>query len=305
MVAAVWPERPYLVDLVSHFVAHGALAALVLSGGAIALRRWWIGGLALCVALVGAGQVWLSQGVTSGGSGAGEGLPLRVVVYNAKWEGGPRDEAFLEWLREQEADLVCLMSPPWMRIPADSWLDNRYPHRVQPEPGRWWSIWLLSRAPLEFVTLSEDPRVTRRSFVATRSVVATFENETEVFFTGLHPNSPRTLESWRRSLRGTGREGAMLRRFRESRGLPMLAAGDFNSTPTGRLHGVFERASGLRPWTAPIGAGTWPSRAPAWLALPIDRVWMSEEFRVTGWRVGPRFGSDHRPVVVDVVLEGG
>ena len=85
-------------------------------------------------------------------------------------------------------------------------------------------------------------------------------------------------------------------------GLPVIVAGDFNSAPTGSAHRVFGRSSGLGTWRTLLGRGTWPAWAPPALGLPIDRVWASGEVRLRAARVGPRFRSDHRPIVVDLLI---
>ena len=44
-----------------------------------------------------------------------------------------------------------------------------------------------------------------------------------------------------------------------------------------------------------------PLRAP--LRSPLDQCLTSDEVRVAAIRTGPHVGSDHRPVVVDVLIE--
>jgi len=49
---------------------------------------------------------------------------------------------------------------------------------------------------------------------------------------------------------------------------------------------------------------TWPTWMPL-LLVPLDHIWISGNIRVHSRRVGPRVGSDHRPVVLDFLLQEG
>jgi endonuclease/exonuclease/phosphatase (EEP) superfamily protein YafD len=46
---------------------------------------------------------------------------------------------------------------------------------------------------------------------------------------------------------------------------------------------------------------TWPTWMPL-LLVPLDHIWVSKEIRVHNREIGPRVGSDHRPVMLDFSL---
>jgi endonuclease/exonuclease/phosphatase family metal-dependent hydrolase len=98
-----------------------------------------------------------------------------------------------------------------------------------------------------------------------------------------------------------GRETArVLTALAESNALPMLVAGDFNmpadDTTMAALRGNFRFAFEEVGW----GYGyTRPARCP-WVR--IDHVLAGPEWTVASCRVGPDFGSDHLPLLADVVL---
>jgi len=304
LVALAWRNRPYELDLLAQFAPHAAVL---------------VGIVAACLATLRARRLAIEGGVVfaaistlclaahyGGGPAApgsdGDRASLRIVTYNAKWVGPQPEDRFIDWLREQDADLVCLFDPPWSLVQRDEWLAETYPHRITPRQGMWWSIVLLSRHPLRPAEMAEHSEETKFSFIALRSVIATPNEGVEVVFTGMRPRSPRTREDWRRSLESVERDAHIFRDYVEDQGLPIILAADMNSTPTGRLHRTFAAISGLLTWGSPFGRGTWPSQAAPLISLPIDRVWTTPDVRIKSVVIGPRFSSDHRPVVVDVEI---
>jgi endonuclease/exonuclease/phosphatase (EEP) superfamily protein YafD len=77
--------------------------------------------------------------------------------------------------------------------------------------------------------------------------------------------------------------------------------GDLNATPwSSAFAGLAEcglrRAGSLRP--------TWPSLGGGWIGIPIDHVLASRHWRVRDAGLGPGLGSDHRPLLARLVLDG-
>lgn len=87
---------------------------------------------------------------------------------------------------------------------------------------------------------------------------------------------------------------------------PSLLVGDLNAT---RWSGTYRRLidrTGLRNAADGFGlGGTWPANLWYTGAIGIDHVLVSGEIRVEGWETGPDLGSDHRPVVTDLVITDG
>ena len=80
---------------------------------------------------------------------------------------------------------------------------------------------------------------------------------------------------------------------------PLIVFGDLNAPPdAAEIAPLFQRLRDA--WPADSGKGyTYPADVPA---KRIDYVLISPEFRVVGARVPVSDASDHRPVVVDLVL---
>jgi len=90
----------------------------------------------------------------------------------------------------------------------------------------------------------------------------------------------------------------------------LILAGDFNLTPWSFALRRLDRRMGLERRDRAIP--TWPARrrmggvlidVPA--LLPIDHVYAGRAWRTVSIRRGPRLGSDHYPLVVDLALAGG
>lgn len=82
----------------------------------------------------------------------------------------------------------------------------------------------------------------------------------------------------------------------------LLVGGDFNSTPDSETHARMRRAGYVDAWTS-CGAGpelTYPADAPV---KRIDYLFLGPGVRCTSAQVLPFQGSDHRPVLVRVLVE--
>ncbi len=301
---AWWTGRPYWLDLASHFLVSAAVGLGAIGLGLAGLRRWPSAGVTLAAALAipliarSDATAPVASAVVPAGF-----VRLKLVQYNAYGEHSRNDKEFMSWLRDQEADLVAIIDPPWGWRRDYPYLTREYPSYVEPQPGLEWPIILLSRLPAEVSPLVEYSDKVTFSFVGRRSLLVRVGDGSlagAFLFTGMHPPSPRTPKSWGNSLEVVERDGPILRDWMERSGLPVIVSGDFNSTVQGRVHRTLARLSGMSGWSPVWNAGTWPASMPSWLSLPIDRVFTGGGAVVRSMVVGPRFRSDHRPVVMVV-----
>lgn len=88
-----------------------------------------------------------------------------------------------------------------------------------------------------------------------------------------------------------------------------VIGGDFNRTPWSvalrrfdRIRGVSRRTNGFPTWPSPRQnpLGRW---SPPFPLLPIDHVYATSDWRTVSVRAGPDVGSDHLPVIVELVRE--
>ncbi len=115
-----------------------------------------------------------------------------------------------------------------------------------------------------------------------------------------HPIPPITAAHERAQIRQLDAVAARARMLPP----PVAIAGDFNATPWSRTFLRLVARSGLCDSRAGFGVqATFPTNC-AILAIPIDHVLLSCDVGVRDRRIGPAIGSDHFPVVLDLLLKG-
>lgn len=286
-ILAYW--RPAL-DIVNNGLPVLTVGCLALLGLAFADgKRTLIGAAALLVAV---NFALLVSGVTGAAPEAPEGSErfLRVATFNL-W--GPNDHAgrIEKFLADTDPDAIVLEEVrPHHRAFLDG-LARRYPHRA----GDGGGLVILSKFPI-----LADGRVDRAGYPRWMSLIVRWArldvNGTEVELAGVHLARPFYPELQQADIIG-------LTEFVQSRSGPLILAGDFNMAPwTWKLKG-FTRATGLGRYNTVHP--TWPMQwqgVPLLPLIPIDHVFASAQFSKIATMVGPRLGSDHRPVIADIAL---
>jgi endonuclease/exonuclease/phosphatase (EEP) superfamily protein YafD len=311
VVVAIWTDRPYVIDLTSHLLPWIAAAWLGVGALLIAARRPARLGAPAGITSVVCGVLVLIACRAAVRAPTGEGPPapgstrVKIVHFNAQQGMTRADNAFTTWLRDQDPDLVVLNDAPWGWRTESAWTQSQYPFYVEPEPGMEWPVILLSKWPAKVEPLVPYSEATKFSFVSRRSLLVDLPNGGQLLLSRQHPASPRRAQTWEMSLRDSALDAGLLRDWHARTGIPVVVPGDYNSTPQGRLHRRFASQSGLVGWSGWWwNAGTWPSRLPRWLSVPIDRVFTSPGVVVRRLEVGPAFRSDHRPIVIEIDVPG-
>ncbi len=276
-----WP-----LDLFAHFKLHYALVALpfavflsVRRDGRGAVIGWVV--VALNAGFV-APLAWSPE--------ATEGRGFRVLVANVN-----RDNlsfrSLAEVIVDTDPDVIGLVEV------GDRWLEElqevlvRYPYRSLHPRDDNFGVALYSRH--EF--LIDDVVPQPLTGFPTARVVARIHGE-RVQFALLHLPPPLNA-TWSRVRDLHLQQFARMRQNSEGR---FVLMGDFNATPWSAGLRHLLRDAGMRRAGRGILA-TWPSSFGA-LGIPIDHVLLHGSLGSRGVVVGPDIGSDHRPLVVDLLL---
>jgi vancomycin resistance protein VanJ len=238
-----------------------------------------------------------------------EGMRVRVVSFNA--EGGLALAPMLTLLLTTwDADIVLLqecgveMAEASERLVGWNWhhqdqlcLLTRYP--------------ILAAEPMDrtgFARLRRDERahiggagnVVRYTLRSPRG---------SINVTNLHLETPRkgfeglmlgNVAQLRENTALRDIESSLARRWVDAGSNPSIVGGDFNTTPESRIFQA--HWSGLDDAFVRVGTGFGYSKYNGWIRVRIDHVLTNDAWRAVRVHTSSDLGSDHRPVIVDLVL---
>ncbi len=296
---AAWAWPIDLLGNVSYFVAIPALLTLVVT----LLGRCKSASLVIFVtAIIAVWPVrWMLLPHRGGTAAAPAGQHL-VRVLEANVHGSQRAlDGLIAMIDQIQPDVVVAIEvPPGLEgyLTENPIVKANLPFAIGPEPGMLWRDVMLSRDPLHRLRFDGDLDRYMHIFAFRRSCFIDAP-EGRYLISAMHPPSPREAASWQRGNEWTSLLAEVCRGQLLATGVPVILAGDFNSTPSGYRHGIMLKRSGLAPSDVLGGlTGTWPSDWPGPLRLTIDRVWVSPDVQFVSREVVGDIGSDHRPSLV-------
>lgn len=302
----------WAADLLTAFLAQaGAIAAMLTVVWLIAKR--WVRGVLCALALSTALLALLPGRVMAPEQPRVETDRVRILVANVLGRN-MRADSLLEVIDREDPDVVVTLETgaPLVEALRDPGAAPTLPHRFIADRAGPGFMVLLSRWP-QLAQRPDDPdnpALWKGGPAATTTPlgrVALIERPAGAFLVfGIHPDSPHRMSRWRdgnQHVRDLLSRRDQLLAFDAD--LPVLIAGDLNTTPGGARQRIFD-AAGLRrakPLTA-NPAGTWPDFLPMPLKIAIDDAVVDERTRVLAWRTIELEGSDHLGVVIDLEIHG-
>lgn len=280
-----WP-----FDLLTHFHVHWAAILLLCAVLLFALRERRSGAIATVAAGLAAIPI-VGYLVPEGASHPQEAPVLRALSLNA-WFRNSDPLRLVDYIETSAADVVVLQEVSESKARALSARLESYPH-VYVEGAGETDVVLFSRWP---ITQAQVVQLAEGGVAALRADIA-WHGET-IVIVGVHLHWPiGSRSSARRNAELNG-----LAVFAQAQTGPVVLLGDFNVTPWSPHFKAFVQASRLRDCALGHGLDpTWPSQL-LLLGIRIDHCFMSPHWRALDAHVGPRVGSDHRPIIVDLIL---
>lgn len=281
----------WLGDLLALVVDYYLIVALLLLIVFARRRAWpWVAVAALAAGLSGAQLVsYPRQAPDPEPAAEGE---LRLLVYNL-YHLNQELDALVALIEQYDPDVVFLMeySDAVQATVEESFAD--YPYRLITPSRLTMGLALFSKLPLEAAEVHRA-EATR---IPVYDVSLLVEGR-RVSFVGGHPWPPQPR--WGALHRA--QMEAIIAVAAEAEG-PLIVAGDFNAAPWSHTL----RRLGAEGEVVAIRQGfdltkTW--RPFPGFGLPVDFVLVSPEWRVLAKEYGPRGGSDHVPLIVDLALAG-
>lgn len=226
----------------------------------------------------------------------GDAAPVRVRIasINVLYTSG-QFQRVADFIHLEKPDAVVLveMTPAWREGLAS--IEREFPYRYETRGVGNRGVHLWSRLPLK--DASDLPIGARQEPAVQATLTAPGGHLLRLF--GVHT-------SWPISPGSAGRRntqfGHMAQHARATASLPLVIVGDLNVSPFSPHFRKLLADGRLR--SAADGFGwqpTWPSfMLPA--GIQIDHALVNPAVTVQSFRRGPFDGSDHRPIIVDLLL---
>lgn len=233
----------------------------------------------------------------AGSDSCSDGRRIRLFLANVKYTNRDSRE-LLEMVARIDPDVVLLTEPgAWWQAQLAP-ISSKLPYTVLQPQEDTWGMLLYSRFPLvepevRFLVEEDIPSITTR---------IRLPSGTHVQFYGLHPRPPRPGDD-------TGDRDTELtlvaREIHGQRG-PVILAGDLNDVPWSRTFSRLQQTAALRD--PRVGRGlfaTFNANLPAGFRWPLDHVLVSGDFAICALERPGDIGSDHLPLLVDLLPQGG
>ena len=295
-LAARWH---WACDNLTSWPLHYAACGLLAGGLWLWSRRFWA---ALAAGVLIGWNLWIvwpaapDTAVAPFTATSLAGKPLRLVAANVK--ASNRDFGrFAAMVEQADADIVLVLEVDAAWGAALEPLRRRYPHGRTVVRADNFGIALLSRVPLDGVEVVDFGGSDKPTLVAQVTHQGVTHRGRPLTLFGTHPVPPMG----RRLAASRNRQFAALAgRIRQTTG-PCVLLGDLNCCPWSPYFRDLLHTSGLRDSRAGHGWGaTWPTFFPPAL-MPLDHALLSPGLTVTQRSVLPSIGSDHRPILLDIV----
>jgi endonuclease/exonuclease/phosphatase (EEP) superfamily protein YafD len=226
-------------------------------------------------------------------AGRDKGEAIRLLTCNVKMSNDSH-AALADEIRRNDPDIIVLMEidDTWLaalREVLDGW-----PHRVEQPQDNSYGMVLASRLPLDHTSVSCLLTDGVPSIVTTM----TTPEGRQFRLYSIHPEPPVP----HRGTEGRDGETALVALKVRDETVPVIVTGDLNDVAWSRTTRRFRRISRLLdPRIGRKVFSTFDARYPL-IRWPLDHLFHSPEFRLAGMHRLPACGSDHFPVLFDLVL---
>jgi endonuclease/exonuclease/phosphatase (EEP) superfamily protein YafD len=229
-------------------------------------------------------------------SGPPSSARLRILAANVLSSNRNAD-ALIALIRQHEPDIfVTLESNAWWQEKLDA-LEDDYRYSIKCPLENLYGMHVYSRPPLED---SATEFLVEPDIPSMRTVVR-LQSQHRIRMHFLHPAPPSPTESDE----STDRDAELLVVAKSVAGLemPVIVAGDLNDVAWSVTTRLFRKISGLldprvgRGMFNTFHAGYW------FMRWPLDHLFHSRHFTVSSIQRLPTFGSDHFPMLVELVYD--
>jgi endonuclease/exonuclease/phosphatase (EEP) superfamily protein YafD len=281
------------LELTTHFRLQYVLAAIACAVVLTVLQSWKFLPIAILCAVLNA--VYLSPYFSSKANAGLQQEGVRVRLFHANVLYNNRNyKALLEAVDQSNADIVLLqeVTGEWSEHIKD--LSTKFPYfAVEPRQGGA-GIAMFSRYPIDDLERLKLDETSHLALLARVKV-----NERTLAVLSMHPTTPITSLKFKNRNQQFSEAADLLKKIDG----PKVLIGDLNITMWSPYFRQLVETSGLRDSRQGFGLNaSWPVPLPSFLRLPIDHCLVSKDIQVDQFQLGARTGSDHLPIIVDLIL---
>lgn len=289
-------DRLWPVDLLTFAWPYIGAAGALLALAALMTRRI----KTIVIALTGLAVAALPAADVPDARGSAAASGIRVLTANLFIENREGPAAFIALLRREKPDIVVLQetTAEWEQALSATRL---YPYESSMEARRRDALKVFSTLPIRAET------ELKRAFTEERAYKQPLRLELDLdgrplFLYAIHPETPRQPWQWR------DRNAYLSALADAAKGdlekAPVIVAGDWNTPPWSPFFRGFLKQAGLAStgggWLQPVTRFSMKLDALAYIGASIDQIAVSPDFSLRARRIGPPFGSNHLPVIVDL-----
>lgn len=285
LLAILFPRRP-LLGVAQHWGLQLWQLGLIALIGAILLGEPAAIALSGAVALYWSWRLWRRKAPSE----AAESAPLlRLVSANLLYENVDFERT-LQGIAAIGADVMVLCEVTPEARERFRGLEARFPHALDTcSADSLYGIAILSRFPLTLRSsgIGEDPLP--RHLAAELAI-----DGRRIAVVAIHPTNPLRLSHCHRIPAEFEAIAGLCRAAPED----LILTGDCNAAGWSRYLRDLERDATLsndrrmRP--------SWPVWLPSLVRLPLDHVWVRGRATLLRAELGPKFGSDHLPLIAEI-----
>jgi len=283
-----------LLELCSHFKAFYLGASLFVTLFLLLFRQWvWSGLGAICIGL----NLWVivpwylpdPSSIPIEG-----GISLRVMYANVLTKNENK-QGFISRVREAEPDILVVLETDQDWLKALEVFRDKYPATLSKARSDDFGIAVFSAFPFT------DAAVTTVGGVEVPAITATIEiGDREIFLLALHTFPPKIARWDSHRMKQIEAIPEMIR----DRTQPCLVIADLNAAMWSPYYKQLIGNTGLRNTRKGFGLlPTWPAYYSPFL-IPIDHILCTPDIQVLHCEKGKQFGSDHLPLIADLVIPG-
>jgi endonuclease/exonuclease/phosphatase (EEP) superfamily protein YafD len=291
-LASQFGKHLYL-ELTTHFRLQYVIASIACALVFTILQSWKFVPIAILCAVLNA--VYLGPYLSSKSTVELQNEGARVRLFQANVLKINRNyQAVPDAVEQSNADIVVLQEV------TDEWsehikeLSTKFPYfAIEPRQGGA-GLAMFSRYPfadLERLKLDDTDHLAMLGRVKINDGLLTVLS--------MHPTTPITPTKFKNRNRQFSEAAELLKKIEG----PRVLIGDLNITMWSPYFRQLIETSGLRDSRVGFGFNpTWPVPLPSFLRLPIDHCLVSKDIQVEQFQLGNPTGSDHRPIIVDLIL---